>query len=199
MFFIAGASTLAWYLMVRTWWRAGWQLARLERMKPRFLQAASGGTGEVPSRRERPGALGVTGFGGSRERFAVEVEATRLEHAVWVVGALASILPLLGLLGTVLGMLMSFEIIQAHGTGQPRLLARGIGQALLTTQAGLWTAVPVLFFWHITRNRVRLIRNEIDVLSHVAEAAKHGGSVRAGDQESPRERRLPENAMQRGA
>ena len=63
-------------------------------------------------------------------------------------------------------MLASFEVIQIHGTGQPRLLAGGIGQALMTTQAGLLTAVPVLFFHHVIRNRVRLIRNEMEILSH---------------------------------
>jgi biopolymer transport protein ExbB/TolQ len=83
------------------------------------------------------------------------------------VGTFAAVLPLLGLLGTVLGMLLSFEVIQVYGTSQPRLLAGGIGQALITTQAGLWTAVPVFFFHHIIRRRVRLIHNETDVFFHV--------------------------------
>jgi biopolymer transport protein ExbB len=103
---------------------------------------------------------------GLHARFVIEAQAARLEHAVWIVGALAMILPLLGLLGTVLGMLASFEVIQVHGTGQPRLLAGGIGQALITTQAGLLTAVPILFFHHVIRNRTRLIHNEMEVLSH---------------------------------
>ena len=90
---------------------------------------------------------------------------------------MAAILPWLGLLGTVLGMLASFDVIQIHGTGQPRLLARGIGQALMTTQAGLWTAVPVLFFHHILRERVRLLRSEIDLLAH----AERDGSAPRGD------------------
>ena len=82
-------------------------------------------------------------------------------------------MPLLGLLGTVLGMLLSFEVIQIYGTSQPRLLAGGIGQALITTQAGLWTAVPVFFFHHILRRRVRLIRNETEVMFHVMQT-RHG-------------------------
>lgn len=141
MFCIAGASLLAWTLALQAWWRSRHHLAAIEGAK-------HDPTADV------------------RARFVVEAEAGRLEHTVWVVGVLATILPLLGLLGTVLGMLASFEVIQIHGTGQPRLLAGGIGQALLTTQAGLLTAVPVLFFHHILRDRVRLIRHETEMLAH---------------------------------
>jgi biopolymer transport protein ExbB len=79
-------------------------------------------------------------------------------------------------------MLLSFEVIQVHGTSQPRLLAGGIGQALITTQAGLWTAVPVLFFQHIIRRRVRLIRNETDVWFHLMQA-KSGKKTANGTRE----------------
>ena len=106
----------------------------------------------------------------------VNVESREMEQAAWLVAASAIVLPLLGLLGTVLGMLASFEVIQVYGTGQPRLLAGGIGQALLTTQAGLLTAVPVLFFHHIIHNRIRLIRNEMELLSH----AERTGNGKAG-------------------
>jgi len=58
--------------------------------------------------------------------------------------ASAALLPLLGLLGTVMGMLQTFDVIQAEGTGDPRLMANGIRKALLTTQAGILAAVPVL-------------------------------------------------------
>jgi len=153
MVFIAGASVLAWYLALRTWWRARCHLIAIERIKPHLASV------------DWPG------------RFVAETQATRLEHTLWVLGALAVVLPLLGLLGTVLGMLASFDVIQLHGAGQPRLLARGIGQALMTTQAGLWTAVPVLFFHHILGDRVRLLRSEIDILSHAGRnsVARKGG------------------------
>jgi biopolymer transport protein ExbB len=140
MLCIAGASLLAWTLALQTWWQSRRHLAAIERAKGPLARDA-------------------------RARFVAEVEAGRLEHTVWVVGALAMVLPLLGLLGTVLGMLASFDVIHLHGTGQPRLLAGGIGQALLTTQAGLLTAVPVLFFHHILRDRVRLIRHETEMLA----------------------------------
>jgi len=136
---IAGVSLIAWTLALRTLWRSRDYLVTIERMK--------GDPAPDP-----------------HARFIATARATRLEHAVWAVAALGTALPLLGLLGTVLGMLVSFDVIQVHGTGQPRLLAGGIGQALLTTQAGLLTALPVLFFHHILRDRVRLIGHEIAML-----------------------------------
>jgi len=141
MFCIAGVSLVAWTLALQTLWRSREHLLTIQRMKDDLLA-------------------------NPRARFIAKAETTRLERTVWAVAALGTVLPLLGLLGTVLGMLASFEVIQIHGTGQPRLLAGGIGQALLTTQAGLLTAVPVLFFHHIIRDRVRLIRQETEILAH---------------------------------
>ncbi|GHV11760.1 hypothetical protein AGMMS49938_03060 [Fibrobacterales bacterium] len=58
--------------------------------------------------------------------------------------ALAAVAPLLGLLGTVSGMVHTFETIERFGFGNPVLLASGISEALLTTQAGLLIAFPLL-------------------------------------------------------
>ena len=57
---------------------------------------------------------------------------------------LAAIAPLLGLLGTVTGIIASFETITALGSNEPRLLAGGISEALVTTATGLIVAIPVL-------------------------------------------------------
>ena len=65
------------------------------------------------------------------------------EHARNI-AALAAVSPLLGLLGTVMGMVHTFETIENFGFGNPVLLADGISEALLTTQAGLLTAFPLL-------------------------------------------------------
>ena len=51
---------------------------------------------------------------------------------------------MLGLLGTVAGMISSFGVVTVHGTGEPALLAKGISQALITTEAGLVVALPLL-------------------------------------------------------
>jgi len=148
MIVIAGLSVLAWYLALRTWWRSRDHLAWLGRIMA-DAKSVSGGARAEP-----------------HVQFLIQAQATHLKRTMRTLGALATMLPLLGLLGTVLGMLASFEVIQIHGTGQPRLLAGGIGQALMTTQAGLLTAVPILFFHHVIRNRVRLISDAMEVLSH---------------------------------
>lgn len=69
---------------------------------------------------------------------------TRLRTRLSVLGVIAAAAPLLGLLGTVTGMIGTFRVITEHGTGDPELLSDGISQALLTTQLGLAIAIPTL-------------------------------------------------------
>ena len=75
---------------------------------------------------------------------ALLAEAPRLERSLSLLGALAGVAPLLGLLGTVSGMIATFDTISAAGTGNPRLLSGGISEALITTQLGLMVAIPLL-------------------------------------------------------
>lgn len=76
---------------------------------------------------------------------AVLAELPRLERGQPLVKLLAAVAPLLGLLGTVTGMIVTFQAITVFGTGDPQLMAGGISQALVTTVQGLVTAVPLLF------------------------------------------------------
>ncbi len=76
---------------------------------------------------------------------AVLAELPRLERGQPLVKLLAAVAPLLGLLGTVTGMIVTFQTITVFGTGDPQLMAGGISQALVTTVLGLITAVPLLF------------------------------------------------------
>ncbi len=71
-------------------------------------------------------------------------EAAELERYSAVLGTVASIAPLLGLLGTVWGMILTFEVIQAQGMGVVANLAGGISQALISTMAGLSVGIPAL-------------------------------------------------------
>jgi biopolymer transport protein ExbB len=68
-----------------------------------------------------------------------------LERYTSVIALLATIAPLLGLLGTVTGMIKTFDVISTFGTGNARALAAGISEALITTETGLVLAVPGLF------------------------------------------------------
>jgi biopolymer transport protein ExbB/TolQ len=166
MFGIAGVSLVAWFLSLRTWFLSGSLLKRLRKISLVIRCFADYDLSEESSllRSDITDSL-ATSY--DFNRFTIKAQTVRLGNSLWLVGTLAAVLPLLGLLGTVLGMLLSFEVIQEYGTSQPRLLAGGIGQALITTQAGLWMAVPVFFFHHIIRRRVRLIRNETEVLFHL--------------------------------
>ena len=77
-----------------------------------------------------------------------------LERFLNTLGTIASITPLLGLLGTVVGMIQVFAVITTQGVGDPSVLADGISQALITTAAGLTVAIPSLMFYRFFRGKV---------------------------------------------
>jgi biopolymer transport protein ExbB len=77
-----------------------------------------------------------------------------LERYLNPLGTIAAISPLLGLLGTVSGMIRSFTAITAQGVGNPAVLAGGISEALITTAAGLTVAIPALIAYRYLRGRV---------------------------------------------
>jgi len=109
---------------------------------------------EVLSRSRTPAArvllAGVESLGksddqrGAAMESALLAEAPKLERSLSLLGALAGVAPLLGLLGTVSGMIATFDTISAAGTTNPRLLSGGISEALITTQLGLMVAIPLL-------------------------------------------------------
>lgn len=90
------------------------------------------------------------------------LEEQSLTRGLRSLATVAQIAPMLGLLGTVTGMIIAFETISASGTGNPSLLAGGIGQALVTTAAGLIVAIPVLIGQNYLASRVETILTEID-------------------------------------
>jgi biopolymer transport protein ExbB len=77
-----------------------------------------------------------------------------LERNLSTLGTIAAVAPLLGLLGTVIGMIDVFAVIVQAGVGNPGVLAGGISKALITTAAGLSVAIPVLMFHRYFNNRV---------------------------------------------
>nr|MEE4267125.1 MotA/TolQ/ExbB proton channel family protein [Candidatus Krumholzibacteria bacterium] len=89
-----------------------------------------------------------------------------LRSRLAVIAVLAGIAPLLGLLGTVLGMIHTFEVISLFGTGNARAMAGGISMALVTTQAGLLVAIPGLFISGFLARRARRLENSLDEFSH---------------------------------
>ena len=105
-------------------------------------------------------AAGLNNVGQSREVMKESIEevgrhvAHDLERYLNTLGTIASISPLLGLLGTVVGMIKVFAVITAQGVGDPSVLAEGISEALITTAVGLTVAIPSLMFYRYFRGRV---------------------------------------------
>jgi biopolymer transport protein ExbB len=77
-----------------------------------------------------------------------------LDRFIGTLGTIASISPLMGLLGTVVGMIRTFNAIQTEGVGDPAALGGGIAEALITTAAGLTVAIPALLAYKYLRGRV---------------------------------------------
>lgn len=80
-------------------------------------------------------------------------ELPKVERFLPLIGILAGVAPLLGLLGTVTGMIATFDTITIFGGGQPRLMAGGISEALVTTATGLAIAIPVLLIHNYLSGR----------------------------------------------
>jgi len=81
-------------------------------------------------------------------------ESAPLERYLGLLGTLATISPLLGLLGTVLGMIEAFTVIATEGVGTPATLGSGISKALITTAAGLSVAIPLILVHRYLSSRV---------------------------------------------
>ena len=89
---------------------------------------------------------------------AMAEESSYLNRGLSTVAVLAAVSPLLGLLGTVTGMIETFQSITLFGTGDPKLMSGGISQALITTQLGLSVAIPLVLFHSLLTGRAnRLI------------------------------------------
>ncbi len=85
-----------------------------------------------------------------------------IEKHLATLKTLGAIAPLMGLLGTVTGMISIFDVITAAGTGDPGLLAGGISEALITTEFGLITAVPAVLAYRLLQNRADDIIRELE-------------------------------------
>lgn len=95
------------------------------------------------------------------ERYALR-QKNRLQRSSVILATLATAAPLLGLFGTVSGMINTFEAITIFGTGNAKALAAGISEALVTTQSGLLVGIPGLFMARLIQQRARRLNNRLD-------------------------------------
>jgi biopolymer transport protein ExbB len=92
-------------------------------------------------------------------------EAMELERWLWVLGTVGSVGPLLGLLGTVQGMIQTFRTIEGGGIGQMQQMAGGIGMALITTLGGLLVAIPAVVAHRYLVSRVDDLTIDLEEVS----------------------------------
>jgi biopolymer transport protein ExbB len=103
-----------------------------------------------------------------------------LERYLNTLGTVAAITPLLGLLGTVIGMIKVFATITTQGVGNPGALAGGISEALITTAAGMSVAIPTLMFYRYFRGRVRMLVLKMEQEAMIMVEIMHGQRSRPG-------------------
>jgi biopolymer transport protein ExbB len=89
-------------------------------------------------------------------------ELPAIERFGALITVLAAVAPLMGLLGTVTGMMSTFDVITEHGTGDPKLLAGGISEALVTTELGLVVAIPLLLLGTLLAGRAARLETALD-------------------------------------
>ena len=175
---LAACSVLAlWVILDRAW-----NLRRDRVVRPEIVGAIDGlrDAGDLTHAREvcrrYPGPfstivqVALDNHAESREeiRERVEVqgrqEIAALERGLGALETVAGIAPLLGLLGTVLGMIEVFEIVSRQGAGQAQSLSGGIAEALITTATGLFIGIPALVFYnYFTGKAERLV---LDIEGH---------------------------------
>jgi biopolymer transport protein ExbB len=135
-------------------------------------------------------AAGLENRHRSREVLMERLEDTgrhvvhELERYLNTLGTIAGVSPLLGLLGTVTGIIKAFNAINAGGGGDPRMLSGGIAEALVATAAGLCVAIPSLIAYRYLRGRVERIvvemeKNALRLVDAVDAAAHQPSEKRA--------------------
>lgn len=137
-------------------------------------------------------AAGLSGRNRGREIVKENIQDTgrhvvhELERYLNSLGTIAAISPLLGLLGTVIGMVKVFAAITIYGVGNPSVLAGGISEALITTAAGLTVAIPSLIGYRYLRGKVDnlVVQMEKQAMSFLEVLVQHQQSKAVKDEAS---------------
>ncbi len=128
-------------------------------------------------------AAGLAGRNEDREtqenilQEAILREVPRLERFLSILAVLGAVAPLLGLLGTVTGMINTFRVITLYGTGDPKMMSGGISEALITTELGLAVAIPIMLLHTFLSRRVDHIVGEMEekavALTNIIQKERH--------------------------
>jgi biopolymer transport protein ExbB len=111
-------------------------------------------------------------------------ESAKIESFLWLIKVVSAVAPLMGLLGTVTGMINTFQIITLFGTGDPKMMASGISEALVTTMLGLLTAIPLVLMhavlFSMARGVTTVLEEQSTGLIAKQSEAEAAGSGRPG-------------------
>jgi biopolymer transport protein ExbB len=107
-------------------------------------------------------------------------EVRRLEKGLGILETIAAIAPLMGLVGTVLGMIKVFGVIKEQGVGQAAALSGGISEALLTTVTGLFIGIPALIFYNYFSHKAENF--VLDIEKHSGLLVKKLNSIKSGNE-----------------
>ena len=116
---------------------------------------------------------GLLKFGERKEDIEKAIESAavyemgRLEKFLIVLATVANVAPLLGFLGTVTGMISSFDALAKAGLSNPALVAAGISEALITTAAGLFIAIPMQLGYNYFTSRINKFVRDIETSSNI--------------------------------
>ena len=161
-----------------------WQLIEANQVNDKVIAAL-----EQNSPLGRLLATGLANRHRPREMLMERLEDTgrhvvhELERFLNTLGTIAGVSPLLGLLGTVTGIIRAFNAIEAGGMGDPRALSGGIAEALIATAAGLCVAIPALISYRYLRGRVDGIVVEME--KHAIRMADALESARSRERTAP--------------
>ena len=123
--------------------------------------APAGQPGQPPAQAPRPALRSLPAIDRSLMRASV-VEMAKLEHRVGFLATTASITPFIGLFGTVWGIIAAFQGIGQTGSTSLGVVAPGIAEALIATAAGLFAAIPAVYFYNALSQRVNAAAAEMD-------------------------------------
>jgi biopolymer transport protein ExbB len=164
----------------------GWVIAFLGLSAALMLLLRAAILLRAPSRMEDRTLAATAGAPGLKRRQREEILDQQMIEAGVVVGrfavpvqVVAAVAPLLGLLGTVTGMIGTFDIITRYGTGDPKMLSGGISEALVTTELGLIVAIPCLLVGSLLSARADRILDRIEnrALEGIRLVGRGGGAT----------------------
>lgn len=152
LYVVMGALFLMWVLMIERYWYLSGVFPKIKREIIANWDARKDTTSWYAHK--------------IRDAWISEADA-KLSSRILLIKTAVAICPLIGLLGTVTGMISVFEIMAVQGTGNPRLMASGISMATIPTMAGMVAALSGMFFATRLEARVKQAKNQlIDSLPH---------------------------------